>query len=190
MVICLFDPQHAASLAAYAARSGVCGAAACDRPRGQRYRRGQLAQPLMSRLRAWWLIRGNFDGGAGARARADPRHPIALVNSVNPFRSSRPRGEDSVLRGGEELGRSTRCASRSATRANITAYWKASARPATARVCSASSQPVRARWSTCPRWPARDGRQRDPHRQSRALVVGDGPRYRVRASLSRARHRH
>src|SRR5271163_268268 len=81
-VICASTGNTAASAAAYAARAGVRGAVIV--PDGK-IAAGKLAQALMHGARVI-AISGNFDEALTlVRALADA-HPIALVNSVNPFR--------------------------------------------------------------------------------------------------------
>src|SRR5271163_4214286 len=81
-IICASTGNTAASAAAYAARAGVRGAVIV--PDGK-IAAGKLAQALMHGARVI-AISGNFDEALTlVRALADA-HPIALVNSVNPFR--------------------------------------------------------------------------------------------------------
>src|SRR3954467_8903905 len=72
----------AASLAAYAARAGVRGAVIV--PEGK-IATGKLAQALMHGARVI-ALRGNFDEALRLVRELVERQPIALVNSVNPFR--------------------------------------------------------------------------------------------------------
>ncbi len=81
-VICASTGNTAASAAAYAARAGMTGAVIV--PEGK-IAIGKLAQALIHGARVI-ALRGNFDQALEiVRAIAD-RHPVELVNSVNPFR--------------------------------------------------------------------------------------------------------
>jgi threonine synthase len=81
-VVCASTGNTAASAAAYAARAGLRGAVIV--PEGK-IATGKLAQALMHGARVV-ALRGNFDQAFEfVRALVD-RHPIALVNSVNPYR--------------------------------------------------------------------------------------------------------
>jgi threonine synthase len=81
-IICASTGNTAASAAAYAARAGLRGAVIV--PEGK-IAIGKLAQALMHGARVV-ALQGNFDDALGiVRSLAD-RHPIELVNSVNPFR--------------------------------------------------------------------------------------------------------
>jgi threonine synthase len=81
-VICASTGNTAASLAAYAARAGLRGAVIV--PEGK-IAAGKLAQALMHGARVV-ALRGNFDEALQIVRELTQRHPIALVNSVNPFR--------------------------------------------------------------------------------------------------------
>ena len=81
-VICASTGNTAASLAAYAARAGIGGAVIV--PEGK-IAAGKLAQALMHGARVV-ALRGNFDQAFELVRELAGRHPIALVNSVNPFR--------------------------------------------------------------------------------------------------------
>jgi threonine synthase len=81
-VICASTGNTAASAAAYAARAGLTGAVIV--PDG-RIATGKLAQALMHGARVV-ALRGNFDQALELVRELCERHPIALVNSVNPFR--------------------------------------------------------------------------------------------------------
>src|SRR5213595_3070716 len=81
-IICASTGNTAASCAAYAARAGLRGAVIV--PDGK-IAIGKLAQALMHGARVI-ALRGNFDQAPEiVRARAQ-RHPVELVNSVNPYR--------------------------------------------------------------------------------------------------------
>src|SRR6201994_3411911 len=81
-VICASTGNTAASLAAYAAKAGLKGAVIV--PEGK-IATGKLAQALMHGARVI-ALRGNFDEALKLVRELTERHPIALVNSVNPFR--------------------------------------------------------------------------------------------------------
>src|SRR5829696_2654778 len=81
-VICASTGNTAASAAAYAARAGLTGAVIV--PEGK-IATGKLAQALMHGARVI-ALRGNFDQALALVRELAQRHPIALVNSVNPFR--------------------------------------------------------------------------------------------------------
>jgi threonine synthase len=81
-VICASTGNTAASAAAYAARAGLTGAVIV--PEGK-IATGKLAQALMHGARVI-ALRGNFDQALELVRELTQRHPIALVNSVNPFR--------------------------------------------------------------------------------------------------------
>jgi threonine synthase len=81
-VVCASTGNTAASAAAYAARGGLRGAVIV--PEGK-IATGKLAQALMHGARVV-ALRGNFDQALEIVRKLADRHPIALVNSVNPFR--------------------------------------------------------------------------------------------------------
>ncbi|HEY8466064.1 MAG TPA: threonine synthase [Solirubrobacterales bacterium] len=81
-VICASTGNTAASAAAYAARAGVRGAVIV--PEGK-IAIGKLAQALMHGARVI-ALRGNFDDALRIVRELADRHPIELVNSVNPYR--------------------------------------------------------------------------------------------------------
>src|SRR5437764_2758050 len=81
-VICASTGNTAASAAAYAGRAGLTGAVIV--PEGK-IATGKLAQALMHGARVI-ALRGNFDEALTLVRELCSRHPIALVNSVNPFR--------------------------------------------------------------------------------------------------------
>ena len=81
-VLCASTGNTAASAAAYAARAGLRGVVIV--PEGK-IATGKLAQALMHGARVI-ALRGNFDQALEiARALAE-RHPVELVNSINPYR--------------------------------------------------------------------------------------------------------
>ncbi|MDQ3849348.1 MAG: threonine synthase, partial [Actinomycetota bacterium] len=81
-VLCASTGNTAASASAYAARAGVTSAVIV--PQGK-IATGKLAQALMHGARVI-ALRGNFDEALALVRHLTDRHPIALVNSVNPFR--------------------------------------------------------------------------------------------------------
>src|ERR687894_2587619 len=81
-VICASTGNTAASAAAYAARAGLRGVVIV--PEGK-IATGKLAQALVHGARVI-ALRGNFDQALALVRELARRHPIALVNSVNPFR--------------------------------------------------------------------------------------------------------
>jgi threonine synthase len=81
-VVCASTGNTAASTAAYAARAGLRGAVLV--PEGK-IATGKLAQALIHGARVV-ALRGNFDEALKLVRELADRNPIALVNSVNPFR--------------------------------------------------------------------------------------------------------
>jgi threonine synthase len=81
-VICASTGNTAASAAAYAARAGLPGAVIV--PEGQ-IAIGKLAQALMHGARVI-ALEGNFDQALEIVRKLSERHPVELVNSVNPYR--------------------------------------------------------------------------------------------------------
>jgi threonine synthase len=81
-VICASTGNTAASAAAYAARAGMRGAVIV--PEGK-IAIGKLAQALMHGARVI-ALQGNFDQALEIVRELAERHPIELVNSVNPYR--------------------------------------------------------------------------------------------------------
>jgi threonine synthase len=81
-VICASTGNTAASAAAYAARAGLRGAVIV--PEGK-IAIGKLAQALMHGATVV-ALRGNFDDALRIVRELADRHPIELVNSVNPHR--------------------------------------------------------------------------------------------------------
>jgi threonine synthase len=81
-IICASTGNTAASAAAYAARAGLRGAVIV--PEGK-IAAGKLAQALVHGARVV-ALQGNFDDALRLVRELTRRHPIALVNSVNPYR--------------------------------------------------------------------------------------------------------
>jgi threonine synthase len=118
MVICASTGNTAASLAAYAARAGIGGAVIV--PEGK-IAAGKLAQALMHGARVV-ALRGNFDEALTLVRELTRRHPIALVNSVNPFRLEGQK--TAAFEVVEELGEIDALCIPVGNAGNITAYWK------------------------------------------------------------------
>src|SRR6188472_4050659 len=81
-IICASTGNTAASCAAYAARAGMRGAVIV--PEGK-IAIGKLAQALMHGARVI-ALEGNFDQALEIVREIAKRHPVELVNSVNPYR--------------------------------------------------------------------------------------------------------
>ncbi len=81
-VICASTGNTSASAAAYAARAGLSAAVVI--PEG-RIAAGKLAQALMHGARVF-ALEGGFDEALAVVRELVERHPIALVNSLNPYR--------------------------------------------------------------------------------------------------------
>ena len=81
-IICAAPGNTAASCAAYAARAGVRGAVIV--PEGK-IAIGKLAQALMHGARVI-ALEGNFDQALEIVREIAQKHPVELVNSVNPYR--------------------------------------------------------------------------------------------------------
>jgi threonine synthase len=117
-VICASTGNTAASAAAYAARAGLVGAVIV--PEGK-IATGKLAQALMHGARVI-ALRGNFDQALTLVRELVQRHPIALVNSVNPFRLEGQK--TAAFEVAAELGPIGALAIPVGNAGNITAYWK------------------------------------------------------------------
>jgi threonine synthase len=116
-VICASTGNTAASAAAYAARAGLTGAVIV--PEGK-IATGKLAQALMHGARVI-ALRGNFDEALALVRELVQRHPIALVNSVNPFRLEGQK--TAAFEIVEELGEIDALSIPVGNAGNITAYW-------------------------------------------------------------------
>jgi threonine synthase len=81
-IICASTGNTAASCAAYAARAGMRGAVIV--PEGK-IAIGKLAQALMHGARVI-ALEGNFDQALEIVREIADKHPVELVNSVNPYR--------------------------------------------------------------------------------------------------------
>ena len=116
-VICASTGNTAASAAAYAARAGLTGAVIV--PEGK-IATGKLAQALMHGARVI-ALRGNFDQALTLVRELVQRHPIALVNSVNPYRLE---GQKTAgLEIAEALGDVEALCLPVGNAGNITAWW-------------------------------------------------------------------
>jgi len=117
-VICASTGNTAASAAAYAARAGLRGAVIV--PEGK-IATGKLAQALMHGARVV-ALRGSFDEALELVRELVQRHPIALVNSVNPFRVEGQK--TAAFEVAEQLGELDALAIPVGNAGNVTAYWK------------------------------------------------------------------
>ncbi len=117
-VICASTGNTAASAAAYAARAHLTGAVIV--PEGK-IATGKLAQALMHGAKVI-ALRGNFDRALELVRELAAKHPIALVNSVNPFRlEGQKTAAFEIL---EEIGPIDALCIPVGNAGNITAYWK------------------------------------------------------------------
>jgi threonine synthase len=118
-VICASTGNTAASAAAYAARAGLRGAVIV--PEGK-IAIGKLAQALMHGARVV-ALQGNFDDALTIVRAIAQKHPVELVNSVNPHRiEGQKTGAFEVV---EELGEMPGALAIPVGNAgNVTAYWR------------------------------------------------------------------
>src|SRR5213080_1799962 len=106
------------AFAAYAAKAGLRGAVIV--PEGK-IATGKLAQALMHGARVI-ALRGNFDEALKLVREVCERQPIALVNSVNPFRvEGQKTASFEIL---DEIGSIDALCIPVGNAGNITAYWK------------------------------------------------------------------
>jgi threonine synthase len=117
-VICASTGNTAASAAAYAGRAGLTGAVIV--PEGK-IATGKLAQALMHGAKVI-ALQGNFDQALEIVRELAERHPIGLVNSVNPFRLEGQK--TAAFEIVEELGTLDALSIPVGNAGNITAYWK------------------------------------------------------------------
>jgi threonine synthase len=117
-VTCASTGNTAASAAAYAGRAGLTGAVIV--PEGK-IATGKLAQALMHGAKVV-ALRGNFDVALTLVRELVQRHPIALVNSVNPFRLEGQKTAAFELV--DALGELDALCIPVGNAGNITAYWK------------------------------------------------------------------
>jgi len=119
-VICASTGNTAASLAAYAARAGLRGAVIV--PEGK-IATGKLAQALMHGARVI-ALQGNFDEALALVRELTQRHPIALVNSVNPLRiEGQKTAAFEIVEALDGVGPDALCIP-VGNAGNITAYWR------------------------------------------------------------------
>src|SRR6266511_1321381 len=117
-IICASTGNTAASAAAYAARAGLRGAVIV--PEGK-IAIGKLAQALMHGARVVTL-RGNFDDALRLVRELAQRHPVELVNSVNPYRIEGQK--TAAFEVCDELGEPPDALAIPVGNAgNVTAYW-------------------------------------------------------------------
>jgi threonine synthase len=118
-VICASTGNTAASAAAYAARAGMRGAVIV--PEGK-IAIGKLAQALMHGARVV-ALQGNFDEALQIVRELAQKHPIELVNSVNPYRIEGQK--TAAFEVVEELGGAPGALAIPVGNAgNVTAYWR------------------------------------------------------------------
>jgi threonine synthase len=118
-VICASTGNTAASAAAYAARAGLRGAVIV--PEGK-IAIGKLAQALMHGARVV-ALQGNFDDALTIVRQLSQKHPIELVNSVNPHRIEGQK--TAAFEVVEELGEMPGALAIPVGNAgNVTAYWR------------------------------------------------------------------
>jgi len=117
-VLCASTGNTAASLSAYAARAGIRGAVIV--PEGK-IATGKLAQALMHGARVI-ALRGNFDVALRLVREVCDRQPIALVNSVNPFRLEGQKTASFEIV--DEIGAIDALCIPVGNAGNVTAYWK------------------------------------------------------------------
>jgi threonine synthase len=117
-VICASTGNTAASAAAYAGRAGLRGAVIV--PEGK-IATGKLAQALVHGARVI-ALRGNFDAALKLVRELVQRHPIALVNSVNPYRLEGQK--TAAFEIVDEIGELDALCIPVGNAGNITAYWK------------------------------------------------------------------
>jgi threonine synthase len=118
-VICASTGNTAASAAAYAARAGLRGAVIV--PEGK-IAIGKLAQALMHGARVV-ALQGNFDDALRIVRELSQKHPIELVNSVNPHRIEGQK--TAAFEVFEDLGEMPGALAIPVGNAgNVTAYWR------------------------------------------------------------------
>jgi threonine synthase len=118
-IICASTGNTAASCAAYAARAGLRGAVIV--PEGK-IAIGKLAQALMHGARVV-ALQGNFDDALRIVRELAQKHPIELVNSVNPYRIEGQK--TAAFEVVEDLGEAPAALAIPVGNAgNVTAYWR------------------------------------------------------------------
>ncbi len=118
-IICASTGNTAASSAAYAARAGLRGAVIV--PEGK-IASGKLAQALIHGARVVGL-RGNFDQALELVKELSEKHPVELVNSINPYRIEGQK--TAAFEVVDDLGEAPDALAIPVGNAgNITAWWK------------------------------------------------------------------
>ena len=180
-IICASTGNTAASAAAYAARAGLRGAVIV--PEGK-IAAGKLAQSLMHGARVVGLD-GNFDEALELVKQLVAKHPVELVNSINPYRIEGQK--TAAFEVVDELGRAPDALAIPVGNAgNITAWWKGFKR-VRSRDAGAARLPGRRRRADRQRRDRRepgDGRLGDPDRQPGPLAGGGRGRRRERRPRS------
>jgi threonine synthase len=119
-VLCASTGNTAASAAAYAARAGLRGAVIV--PEG-RIATGKLAQALMHGARVV-ALRGTFDEALVLVRELCDRHPISLVNNLNPLRlEGQKTAAFELVEDGPDDGFGALCIP-VGNAGNVTAYWR------------------------------------------------------------------
>ena len=174
-VICASTGNTAASAAAYAARAGLRGAVIV--PEGK-IAIGKLAQALMHGARVV-ALQGNFDDALRIVRELAQKHPIELVNSVNPYRIEGQK--TAAFEVVEELGEAPGALAIPVGNAgNVTAYWRGFQELGDG--ADPLRLPGRGRGAAGQRRAGRepgDGRLGDPDRQPGPLGGGDGRLHRL-----------
>jgi len=117
-ILCASTGNTAASAAAYAARAGIKGVVIV--PEGK-IAIGKLAQALIHGARVV-ALQGNFDDALRLVREIADRHPVELVNSINPYRL--PGQKTAAFEVCDELGEAPDALAIPVGNAgNITAYW-------------------------------------------------------------------
>ncbi len=118
-IICASTGNTAASCAAYAARAGMRGAVIV--PEGK-IAIGKLAQALMHGARVI-ALEGNFDQALEIVREIAKKHPVELVNSVNPWRIEGQK--TAAFETCDELGQAPAALAIPVGNAgNVTSWWK------------------------------------------------------------------
>ena len=164
-VICASTGNTAASAAAYAARAGMRGAVIV--PEGK-IAIGKLAQALMHGARVV-ALQGNFDDALRIVRELADKHPIELVNSVNPYRIEGQK--TAAFEVVEELGGPPGALAIPVGNAgNVTAYWRGFQELGTAPLSTASRPREPRRWSMARRSPS-------PETVASAIRIGNPARW-------------
>ena len=175
-VICASTGNTAASAAAYAARAGLRGAVIV--PEGK-IAIGKLAQALMHGARVI-ALQGNFDDALRIVRELAEKHPIELVNSVNPYRIEGQK--TAAFEVVEELGEAPDALAIPVGNAgNVTAYWRGlpGGRGAAPILYGFQAEGAAPLVDGAPGREPGDGRLGDPDRQPGPLGGGDGRLHRL-----------